>query len=157
MSSVNAQIAQAVVDRLNQSDVQAITKATADRTWAPLFKLEEMAKLQLTVYVPEDKCERIGREETKHESLIQIGLQKRLGVTANPTGRTAIDNVEPDALVAIAEYINTIWLPQDADAFSIPTINASVLKTEIKPLCDPDYLRDESRFFSLIHVTFVWG
>jgi hypothetical protein len=79
---------------------------------------------------------------------LQIGILKKLTQLANPEEGDDTTNAEIDGLVEFAEAVANFFKP------GFTAAGAPWLESELAPIYDPEKLRDERVFQSLVTVTF---
>ncbi|MCG3178314.1 MAG: hypothetical protein BIFFINMI_00640 [Phycisphaerae bacterium] len=133
------QIADAVVAELNAGGFsQAFV---AQRAYAPVFDLGEMADLHVTVVPRAASAERLDRASRQFDYSIDVAVQKKLADGGN---------VEIDALMFLVEQI--------ADHFNgrrPAQLNSAVcLRVENDPIYSPEHMRELRQFTSVLTLVF---
>ena len=132
-----AELAEAVKDAINAAEFSV--EFTATRVYVPLFKIEDMETLHVTI-VPRDlEISLATRRDNRSTTGVDVAVQQRLSATSN----TALD-----ALVALVEDIAQHMTRRDVST-------ARWESTEVRPLYSPDELRERRQFTSVIRLTYI--
>jgi hypothetical protein len=133
---VVVQVAQAVTDALNTGTFSM--PFTAQRLALPLFTLEEMQDLHVTVVPREVASSVLDRASDEDEVKVDVAVQKR-------AASVAVADVDPllSLVQEIADFLNR---RQMGDAIW--------KKTENKPVYLPEHLREKEQFTSVLTVTY---
>ena len=137
--SILAEIADLVVHELNLGAFSQ--EFTARRAYRPVFELSELKELQVTVVPKSTTREIISRQQSEHETEIDVAVQKRV----DPD-----DLEECDALDLLCEEI--------ADWFGgriLDGVLAICKQVERKPIYDPEHLQQKRVFTGVITLTFT--
>jgi len=142
--SLIVDVAQAVVDALNaqqESSTPFSFAFTAERLALPMFTLEEMATLHVSV-VPRDRITAIlHRTQNQDDIKVDIAIQQKLA------GHSTAD---VDPLLALVQEISD-FLDR------LPMAGAAWMSTENKPIYAPEHLREKRMFTSVLTVTYrIW-
>jgi hypothetical protein len=130
MSATVIQIADAMVTDLNAHTFSK--PVTTVRYYAPVFKLEDMGTLHVTVVPVEFTTEPSDRSRDREEHKIDVAIQQRFDATNG-----AVPNDVLDALMALAEEFRDFLRDHVLTDFA----NARRVKTECnKPIFDPAML-----------------
>ena len=134
-------IAEALKDHLNAGSFSQVFNAT--RQYAPAFTLEDLAALRVTVVPKSLEPTAVARDRSHLVCQVDVGVQKKIDPSRVQQ--------EVDALMAVVEEI-ALWicgrvLPSFTDPKWQAVTNA--------PIYDPEKLRTESVFISVITVTYV--
>ena len=139
--SLIADIADAIVAELNAAAGGFSQSFQAERHYLPLFDLEQMKDLHVTVVPKGMTIQSSGRDRNQHDVQVDIAVQKRF---------TIGDNAELDPLLTLVEEI--------ADFFrlrrlaSVPT--AVWVRTEHSPVYAPEHMEQMRQFTSVITLTY---
>jgi hypothetical protein len=130
------QVAQAVTDALNAHEFS--TPFTVQRVALPVFTLEEMQTLHVTVVPREVASSVLDRARDEDEVKVDVAVQKKVA-------SAAVEEVDPLlALVQeIADFLNRTAMG-----------DATWKKTENKPVYAPEHLREKQQFTSVLTVTY---
>lgn len=142
MSALVVDIAEAVKDALNDAQLLSVSpfsqSFTAERKALPLFKLDDMDTLHVTVVPRELEISLETRAKDTHEVKVDVAIQQQVD---------SIETTDVDPLLAlvqeIADYLNR-------KAMS----GAHWLKTENKPIYAPDHLHEKNQFTSVLTLTY---
>ena len=150
--SLIADIADAIVAELNAAAGGFSQSFQAERHYLPLFDLEQMKDLHVTV-VPKGVTVQpagrtllqhdysIGRDRNQHDVQVDVAVQKRF---------TTGDNAELDPLLTLVEEI--------ADFFRLrrlASVPAAVwVRTEHAPVYAPEHMEQMRQFTSVITLTY---
>jgi len=144
MQSTTIQIADAMVAALNGATLSQ--SFTAKRHYLPEFDLKEMETLHVSV-VPAELDEEIADRSRDHaEYKIHIAVQKRVAKQAPP----GLDTAAIDSLMRLVEEIDDLFRHKPLAGFE----QAHWVKTENKPIYDPNHLKEHSQFTSLLAFTY---
>jgi len=144
MQSTTIQIADAMVAALNGATLSQ--SFTAKRHYLPEFDLKEMETLHVSV-VPAELDEEIADRSRAHaEYKIHIAVQKRVAKQAPP----GLDTAAIDSLMRLVEEIDDLFRHKPLAGFE----QAHWVKTENKPIYDPNHLKEHSQFTSLLAFTY---
>jgi hypothetical protein len=133
---VVVQVAQAVTDALNAGTFSM--PFTAQRLALPLFTLEEMQVLHVTVVPREVASSVLDRASDEDEVKVDVAVQKR-------AASVAVADVDP-LLAFVQEIADFLNRRQMGDAIW--------KKTENKPVYLPEHLREKEQFTSVLTVTY---
>ena len=133
---VVVQVAQAVTDALNAGTFSM--PFTAQRLALPLFTLEEMQVLHVTVVPREVASSVLDRASDEDEVKVDVAVQKRAAAVA-------VADVDP-LLAFVQEIADFLNRRQMGDAIW--------KKTENKPVYAPEHLREKQQFTSVLTVTY---
>jgi hypothetical protein len=127
MSATTIQIADALVTDLNGHEFSK--SFTAVRYYAPVFKLEDMGTLHVTVVPVEFTTEPSDRSRDREEHKIDVAIQQRFEATNG-----LIPNSSLDGLMSLGEEFRDFLRDHVLTDFA----NARRVKTECsKPIFDP--------------------
>lgn len=144
MQSTTIQIADAMVAVLNGATLSQ--SFTAKRHYLPEFDLKEMETLHVSV-VPAELDEEIAdRSRDQAEYKIHIAVQKRVAKQEPP----GLDTSAIDSLMRLVEEIDDLFRHKPLSGFE----QAHWVKTENKPIYDPNHLKEHSQFTSLLAFTY---
>lgn len=146
MSTITA-IADAVVARLNAGSGGYSMPFTAVRRYQPVFDLEDLATLRVSVVPRSLAIVGASRQTSQFDAQIDIGVQKRLSpAPASP----ASDETEIDALLGLVEEIAD-WL-----RFArLPTTPEAVwVGVAQEPVVAGEHLEQHRQFTSILTVTY---
>lgn len=137
--SIISDIADAVVAGINEAELSQ--SVTAARTFLPVFDLEDMQDLHVTVVQRGVTTPPGGRGHNQHDYAIDIAVQKKLD---------AVSNAEVDTLLGLVQEL--------ADLFRFKRLTeppyAAWLNTENVPVYSPEHLEQLRQFTSVITITF---
>ena len=113
----------------------------AERHYLPLFDLEQMKDLHVTVVPKGMTIQSSGRDRNQHDVQVDVAVQKRF---------TTGDNAELDPLLTLVEEI--------ADFFRLrrlASVPAAVwVRTEHAPVYAPEHMEQMRQFTSVITLTY---
>ncbi len=138
MSSVAAQLADAVVAELNAGVLTPPTAAT--RSWLPRAELKELADTKVTVAPRSLSRQRESRSDVSREAVVDVAVQQQVG----PSGDSTIDS-----LVGLAEQIAAHF-----DGWQCADPAAVCTGAEHRPLAAPEHLEQHHVLTSLVGLTF---
>ncbi len=138
MSSVVAQIAEAVVTELNTNLLAPPTVAV--RSWLPRAELKDLVAVKVTVAPRALIRRRRSRSEVGCEAGIDVAVQQQVGASSEAT---------IDSLVELAEAIAT-----HLDGWVCDSPAAICVAVEHRPLVALDHLEEHHVLTSLIGLTF---
>jgi hypothetical protein len=134
-------IAEALKDFLNSTSFSQ--SFTAARDYAPAFTLEELATLRVTVVPKSLEPAAVARDRSQLQCQVDVGIQKKID--------PARLKEDVDALMAVVEEI-ALWIcGRVLPGFADPKWQAMTNT----PIYDPEKLRTEAVFISVITVTYV--
>ena len=130
------QLAEAVTDALNGH--QFSMPFAAQRMALPLFTLEEMQALHVTVVPREVAGSVLDRARDENEVKVDVAVQKKVASAAN-------EEIDPlmSLVQEIADFLNRRAMG-----------DATWKKTENKPVYAPEHLREKQQFTSVLTVTY---
>ena len=137
--SVIADIAEALKDELNDHDFSMEFEATRD--YLPVFDLQDMQALHVTIVPAGVTMQKLDRSRTQSDVQVDIGIQKKLN---------AGDNAEIDALMALVEEIVDFLRFRKLEGF--PT--AMWVSTENAPIFVREHLSEMRQFTSVLTLTY---
>lgn len=144
MSTITA-IADAVVARLSAGTFSM--PFTAVRRYQPVFDLEDLATLRVSVVPRSLAIVGASRQTSQFDAQIDIGVQKRLSPAP---GNPASDEAEIDALLALVEEIAD-WLRFTR----LPTTPEAVwVGVAQEPVVAGEHLEQHRQFTSILTVTY---
>ena len=137
--SVIADVAEAVKEELNATTFsQAFT---AERHYQPLFELEEMKDLHVSVVPNSLTIHPLGRGQNQYDVKVDVAIQKKFAKG---------DNAELDPLMTLVEEI--------ADHFRLKRLagyaGAMWVKTENMPVYAQEHMEQLRQFTSVVTLTF---
>ena len=138
MPAAIVQLADAVV-----ADLSAATFSqpfTAQRSYLPRWKLEELATIRVTVVPKDDVGERASRAQWQEDYQLDVAIQQRLG--ANETAQM-------DALVLLGQELADYFKSRNP-AGDLATLVA----VAFAPLFDPDHLEKHKTLTTVLNLTF---
>jgi hypothetical protein len=137
--AVITQIADAVVEALNAGTFS--WTFTARRDYLPIYELEDVKDLRVTVVPKGVAIQSSGRNSNQHDVEIDVAVQKKLA---------KVEAAEIDPLIALVEEI--------ADHFRFKRLisytSAVWIKTENEPVYAPEHLDQFRVFTSILTLTF---
>lgn len=146
--SVVVEIADAVVADLNTGSFSQPFQA--ERHYLPVFELDDIKDLRVTVVPKAVAIQTTGRSSNQHDVEIDIAVQKKLTKTGTAVAVTAgTDPTEIDPLMALVEEI--------ADHFRFKRFtspDAVWIKTQNEPVFAQEHLDQFRVFTSLLTLTF---
>ncbi len=129
-------VAQAVTDALNGHTFSM--PFTAQRMALPLFTLEEMKTLHVTVVPREVASSVLDRSRDEEEVKVDVAVQKKVA-------SAVVSEVDP--LLALVQEIS--------DFLNRRAMNAATWKrTESKPVYAPEHLHEKQQFTSVLTITY---
>jgi len=144
-NAISVQLAEEIVTELNRDSAQSkfSQEFTATRSYAPVFKREDMSQLHVTV-VPKSQTQELmtrgSNSEDNHD--VFIGVQKAV----DPDSL-----LEIDALTKLTEEIKDHFLGDVVIEGS--EFNTTVTAAVIDPIAEPDFLTTKHQFLSLVTLT----
>ncbi len=131
-------VAQAVTDALNDEGNEFSMPFTAQRMALPLFTLEEMKDLRVTVVPREIARSILDRARDEEEVRVDVAVQKKVASAAV---------AEVDPLLALVQEIS--------DFLNRRAMGTAMWKgTENKPVYAPEHLHEKQQFTSVLTVTY---
>ena len=138
MPAAIVQLADAVVADLNAATFSQ--SFTAQRSYLPRWKLEELATIRVTVVPKDDVGERASRAQWQEDYQLDVAIQQRLG--ANETAQM-------DALVLLGQELADYFKSRNpAGDF------ATLVAVAFAPLFDPDHLEKHKTLTTVLNLTF---
>jgi len=138
MPAAIVQLADAVVADLNAATFSQ--SFTAQRSYLPRWKLEELATIRVTVVPKDDVGERASRAQWQEDYQLDVAIQQRLG--ANETAQM-------DALVLLGQELADYFKSRN------PTGDlATLVAVAFAPLFDPDHLEKHKTLTTVLNLTF---
>jgi len=138
MPAAIVQLADAVVADLNAATFSQ--SFTAQRSYLPRWKLEELATIRVTVVPKDDVGERASRAQWQEDYQLDVAIQQRLG--ANETAQM-------DALVLLGQELADYFKSRNP-AGDLATLVA----VAFAPLFDPDHLEKHKTLTTVLNLTF---
>ena len=138
MPAAIVQLADAVVADLNAATFSQ--PFTAQRSYLPRWKLEELATIRVTVVPKDDVGERASRVQWQEDYQLDVAIQQRLG--ANETAQM-------DALVLLGQELADYFKSRNP-AGDLATLVA----VAFAPLFDPDHLEKHKTLTTVLNLTF---
>ncbi|HNB60283.1 MAG TPA: hypothetical protein PK308_08205 [Phycisphaerales bacterium] len=138
MPAAIVQLADAVVADLNAATFSQ--PFTAQRSYLPRWKLEELATIRVTVVPKDDVGERASRAQWQEDYQLDVAIQQRLG--ANETAQM-------DALVLLGQELADYFKSRNP-AGDLATLVA----VAFAPLFDPDHLEKHKTLTTVLNLTF---
>ena len=138
MPAAIVQLADAVVTDLNAATFSQ--PFTAQRSYLPRWKLEELATIRVTVVPKDDVGERASRAQWQEDYQLDVAIQQRLG--ANETAQM-------DALVLLGQELADYFKSRNP-AGDLATLVA----VAFAPLFDPDHLEKHKTLTTVLNLTF---
>lgn len=138
MPAAIVQLAEAVVADLNAATFSQ--SFTAQRSYLPRWKLEELATIRVTVVPKDDVGERASRAQWQEDYQLDVAIQQRLG--ANETAQM-------DALVLLGQELADYFKSRNP-AGDLATLVA----VAFAPLFDPDHLEKHKTLTTVLNLTF---
>lgn len=149
MSTITA-IADAVVARLNAGSGGFSMPFTAVRRYQPVFALEDLATLRVSVVPRSLAIVGASRQTSQFDAQIDIGVQKRLSPAPGAPGSPASDEAEIDALLAlvdeIADWLRFARMPTTPEAVWVGVAQ--------EPVVAGEHLEQHRQFTSILTVTY---
>ena len=137
--AVITDIAEAVVAEINAGTYSQ--PITAQRAYLPVFDLEDMQDLQVTVVPKSLTTLPGGRAHNQHDYAIDVAVQQKLQTT---------DDAEIDDLMTLVDEIADQLRFKRLTSFP----NAVWLKTENEPVYAQEHLQEMRQFTSILTFTF---
>ena len=138
MPAAIVQLADAVVADRNAATFSQ--PFTAQRSYLPRWKLEELATIRVTVVPKDDVGERASRAQWQEDYQLDVAIQQRLG--ANETAQM-------DALVLLGQELADYFKSRNP-AGDLATLVA----VAFAPLFDPDHLEKHKTLTTVLNLTF---
>ena len=138
MPAAIVQLADAVVTDLNAATFSQ--SFTAQRSYLPRWKLEELATIRVTVVPKDDVGERASRAQWQEDYQLDVAIQQRLN--ANETAQM-------DALVLLGQELADYFKSRNP-AGDLATLVA----VAFAPLFDPDHLEKHKTLTTVLNLTF---
>ena len=133
-------IAQAVVDEMNDAESAFSMPFEAVRAYVPKYDLAEMGVLHVTVIPRSSESEQLTRSDVQEDVVIDIAVQQKV----LPTDLDAIDD-----LMALVREIDRFFRLRTLEA-----VEASWVKSENNPIYSPEHLKEKSLFTSVLSLTY---
>lgn len=137
--AVITDIADAVVQDLNAGTFSQ--SFTAERHYLPVYELEDIKDLRVTVVPKGVTIQSTGRNSNQHDAAIDIAVQKKLD---------AIDSSTIDPLMALVDEIADSFRFKRLDSYP----NAIWVNTQNQPVYAPEHLDQLRVFTSILTLTF---
>ena len=132
-------IADAVVTELNG---HAFSQPfTAARHYRPVFTLEDMSALHVTVVPKGLTIEQLDRSRNQHDVQVDVAVQKKF---------SSGDAAELDPLMTLVEEVADFFRLRRLAAYP----NALWMRTENVPVYAPEHMDDLRQFTSVVTLTF---
>ena len=138
MPATIVQLADAVVADLNAATFSQ--PFTAQRSYLPRWKLEELATIRVTVVPKDDVGERASRAQWQEDYQLDVAVQQRLG---------ASETAQMDALVLLGQELADYFKSRNP-AGDLATLVA----VAFAPLFDPDHLEKHKTLTTVLNLTF---
>ena len=138
MPAAIVQLAAAVVADLNAATFSQ--PFTAQRSYLPRWKLEELATIRVTVVPKDDVGERASRAQWQEDYQLDVAIQQRLG---------ASETAQMDALVLLGQELADYFKSRNP-AGDLATLVA----VAFAPLFDPDHLEKHKTLTTVLNLTF---
>lgn len=138
MPAAIVQLADAVVADLNAATFSQ--PFTAQRSYLPRWKLEELATIRVTVVPKDDVGERASRAQWQEDYQLDVAIQQRLG--ANETAQM-------DALVLLGQELADYFKSRNPVGDL-----ATLVAVAFAPLFDPDHLEKHKTLTTVLNLTF---
>ena len=138
MPAAIVQLADAVVADLNAATFSQ--PFTAQRSYLPRWKLEELATIRVTVVPKDDVGERASRAQWQEDYQLDVAVQQRLG---------ASETAQMDALVLLGQELADYFKSRNP-AGDLATLVA----VAFAPLFDPDHLEKHKTLTTVLNLTF---
>lgn len=146
MPSKLATTAEAVKAALNAAPGGTFSQAfTAERKYLPLFDLEELATLRVSVVAAGFAPTALTRSHVQKELTVDVGVHQRLPEGTDPSSAAA--NAVIDPLLQLVEEIALFFRPGLYGG-------ASFVSAASETVCDPEQLRANNVFFAFARLTF---
>ena len=113
---------------------------TAERSYLPRYRLEDLATIRVTVVPKDDVGQRSSRSQWQQDYKLDVAIQQRLG---------ANEQTQMDGLILLAQEL--------ADYFkthALITDVAVLIEVAFAPLFDPDHLEKHKTLTTVINLTF---
>ena len=117
---------------------------TATRGYLPVFELEDMNTLHVTVVPRTETILPASRSQNQHDYQIDIAVQQRFSDDTNAVIDPLMTLVE-----AIKDYLKQLQLVGNATA-----LDSSWVRTANEPIYDPAHMSKWRQFTSLLTVTY---
>jgi len=138
MPAVIVQIADAIVADLNDHDFSL--EFTAERTYMPRYKTEELEQVQVSVVPKDDVGQRASRAQWQQDYKIDLAIQQKLGDD---------EQAQMDALILLGQELADYFKEQNLAG------NLAVLtECGYAPLFDPEHLEKHKTLTTVLNLTF---
>lgn len=138
MPAVIVQIADAIVADLNDHDFSL--EFTAERTYMPRYKTEDLEQVQVSVVPKDDVGQRASRAQWQQDYKIDLAVQQKLGDD---------EKTQMDALILLGQELSDYFKEHN------PTGNLAVLtECSYAPLFDPEHLEKHKTLTTVLNLTF---
>lgn len=141
--SMIVDITTAIVTALNGASLSL--PFTAERHYQPVFELEEMSTLTITVVPRDMSLDKETRATLRKELAVDVGIMKKLDDIEGAAATTEIDG-----LIALVEEIVDLLSAEAQWQLG----GARWIKTENEPIYDPEHLHKFHQFSSLVTLTY---
>jgi hypothetical protein len=131
------QLADAIVDELNRQEFSLAF--TAERAYLPVFELQDMNELKVTVVPKQDDGKLDTRSSSAHEYAVDIGVQMK-----PPT----IDNENLDPLMGLTQEIADFFL------FGQRPGGTTLIAPQVRILFLQEHLHKFHQFTAVVTLTF---
>ena len=119
---------------------------TAERKYRPADDLGDLSTLTVLVVPKTQVLEPLTRGTNRNEYTLDIGVMKRV---------TAETNVILDAFMDLAEDVLDLLVSPSNRILTVGSDKANWIRAEVDPIYDPESLKVESVFISVIRITYM--
>jgi len=138
MPAVIVQIADAIVADLNDQDFSL--EFTAERTYLPRYKTEDLEQVRVSVVPKDDVGQRASRAQWQQDYKIDLAIQQKLGDD---------EQAQMDALILLGQELADYFKEQNLAG------NLAVLtECGYAPLFDPEHLEKHKTLTTVLNLTF---
>ena len=138
MPAVIVQITDAIVADLNDQDFSL--EFTAERTYLPRYKTEELEQVRVSVVPKDDVGQRASRAQWQQDYKIDLAIQQKLGDD---------EQAQMDALILLGQELADYFKEQNLAG------NLAVLtECGYAPLFEPEHLEKHKTLTTVLNLTF---
>lgn len=138
MPAVIVQIADAIVADLNDQDFSL--EFTAERTYLPRYKTEDLEQVRVSVVPKDDVGQRASRAQWQQDYKIDLAIQQKLGDD---------EQAQMDALILLGQELADYFKEQN-----LAGDLAVLTECGYAPLFDPEHLEKHKTLTTVLNLTF---
>jgi len=138
MPAAILELADAVVADLNAATFSQ--PFTAQRSYLPRWKLEDLGTIRVTVVPKDDAGERASRSQWQEDYQIDVAIQRKLG---------SDETAQLDGLILLAQEVADYFKSRNPTGDS-----ATLVAVAFAPLFDPDHLEKHKTLTTVVNLTF---